>query len=216
MWLLVGLGNPGPEYAGHRHNIGFMAVDEIVRRHGLPPWRRKFQGEISEGRIGDERVILLKPLTYMNASGRSVAEAARFHKIPPARIIVFHDELDLAPSKLRIKTGGGHAGHNGLRDITAHLGADFVRVRLGIGHPGDKARVHGWVLSDFAKADQAWLRDLIDAVAAHVPLLLSGAASDFMSKVADAVRPPKPPRPPRPAKPDAAGTNPVGGTGAEE
>ncbi|KYO57788.1 MAG: aminoacyl-tRNA hydrolase [Tistrella sp.] len=216
MWLLVGLGNPGPEYAGNRHNIGFMAVDEIVRRHGFSPWRRKFQGEISEGRIGPERAIALKPLTYMNESGRSVAEAARFHKIEPGRIVVFHDELDLAPSKMRVKTGGGHAGHNGLRDITRHMGADFVRVRLGIGHPGDKARVHGWVLGDFARAEQDWLRDLTDAVAVHLPLLLAGRESDYMSKVAGAVRPPKPLKPAKPAKPDAAGAPPAGATGGEE
>jgi len=227
MLMLVGLGNPGAEYAGNRHNIGFMAVDAIAARHGLGPFRSKFQGQMADGRIGDERVLLLKPQTYMNLSGQSAGQAARFHKLEPAHVIVFHDELDLAPGKVKVKTGGGAAGHNGLRSLDAHLGNAYRRVRLGIGHPGDKARVHGHVLSDFAKADRGWLDPLMDAVAEYVPLLLSGRDSDFMSKVAAATRPPKPEKPPKPAKanpppdtganaaPSTAGTSPTDRSGAD-
>ncbi|RMH39087.1 MAG: aminoacyl-tRNA hydrolase [Alphaproteobacteria bacterium] len=181
MRLLVGLGNPGPKYERNRHNVGFMAVDRIAAAHGFPPWRRKFQGLVTEGRLDGERVILLKPETYMNRSGQSVGEAARFFKLLPGDIIVFHDELDLAPGKVRVKTGGGHAGHNGLRSIQEHIGPDFVRVRIGIGHPGDKSRVTGWVLGDFAKADGEWLEPLLDALARAAPALARGDTQAFMN-----------------------------------
>ena len=183
MLLLVGLGNPGKAYAGNRHNIGFMALDAIARASNAAPFRKKFQGDASEARIGDDRAILLKPETFMNESGRSVAEAARFHKIALADILVLHDELDLAPGKLRIKLGGGNAGHNGLRSITAHMGNDYRRVRLGIGHPGDKALVHNYVLSDFAKAERPWVEVLCGAVAQNIALLAKGDDSLFQNKV---------------------------------
>lgn len=183
MRLFVGLGNPGAKYQGHRHNIGFMAVDQIARRHGFAPWRRRFQGETSEGTLDRERVILLKPTTFMNDSGQSVGEAAHFFKIGLDEIVVFHDELDLPASKLRIKTGGGHAGHNGLRSIDAHVGNAFRRVRLGIGHPGIKAMVHNHVLSDFAKSEQPWVETLLDAVADNAGLLATGKDSSFQNKV---------------------------------
>jgi PTH1 family peptidyl-tRNA hydrolase len=189
--LIVGLGNPGPKYQANRHNIGFMAVDAIAGRHGFSPFRSRFQGELAEGVVGDENVLILKPMTFMNESGRSVAAAARFFKIPVERIVVFHDELDLAEGKIRVKNGGGHAGHNGLRSLHAHLGPDYRRVRLGIGHPGDKDRVVGHVLKDFAKADAAWLEALLDAVADAFPHLVRGDAGAFMSKVALALNPPK-------------------------
>ncbi|RYE54114.1 MAG: aminoacyl-tRNA hydrolase [Rhizobiaceae bacterium] len=183
MRLFVGLGNPGAKYQGHRHNIGFMAVDQIARRHGFAPWRRRFQGETSEGTLDRERVILLKPTTFMNDSGQSVGEAAHFFKIGLSDIVVFHDELDLPASKLRIKTGGGHAGHNGLRSIDAHVGNAFRRVRLGIGHPGIKAMVHNHVLSDFAKSEQPWVETLLDAVADNAGLLATDKDSSFQNKV---------------------------------
>ncbi|MBB4197321.1 aminoacyl-tRNA hydrolase [Rhodoblastus sphagnicola] len=183
MLLLVGLGNPGREYAGNRHNIGFMAVDALARASDAGPFRKKFQGDMAEARFGSERAILLKPQTYMNESGRSVAEAARFHKIELADIFVFHDELDLAPGKVRVKIGGGDAGHNGLRSITAHMGSNYRRIRLGIGHPGDKARVHSYVLGDFAKAEQGWVEALCDALARNADLLVKGDDSHFQSKV---------------------------------
>lgn len=181
MLLFVGLGNPGADYAKQRHNIGFMAVDAIVRRHSFSPWRAKFQGEVCEGTIAGEKVVALKPQTYMNESGRSVAACAQFYKIEPKDIVVFHDELDLPPAKIRVKTGGGHAGHNGLRSITAHMGADFRRVRLGIGHPGSKERVTGWVLGDFAKVDREWLEPLLDDVAAAADKLVAGDDTAFMN-----------------------------------
>jgi len=183
MLLFVGLGNPGPKYAGNRHNIGFMAVEMIARRHRAAPWRSKFQAQASEATIGGERVVLLKPQTYMNESGRAVAEAARFYKIAIGDIVVFHDELDLAPGKLRVKTGGGNAGHNGLRSITALVGNDYRRVRLGIGHPGHKDAVHAFVLNDFAKSEHEWVAQLCDAVADAAPLLASGEDATFASKV---------------------------------
>ena len=201
--LLVGLGNPGPAYAGNRHNIGFNVVDAICDRHGFGPFRRKFDGQVAEGRIGDRRVLALKPMTYMNESGRAVGQAARFHKIPPVDVVVFHDELDLAAGKVRVKDGGGLAGHNGLRSISAHIGPAFRRVRLGIGHPGGKDRVTGHVLKDFAKADRVWLDPLLEACATHAPLLVAGDAGAFMSKVAMAVNPPRP-KPPRPAPQSSA------------
>jgi peptidyl-tRNA hydrolase, PTH1 family len=189
--LVVGLGNPGSKYQANRHNIGFMAVDAIAVRHGFGPYRSRFQGELADGAVGGARVLVLKPMTFMNESGRSVSAAIRFFKIPVERVVVFHDELDLAEGKVRVKDGGGHAGHNGLRSLHAHLGPDYRRVRLGIGHPGDKDRVVGYVLEDFAKADAAWLDPLLDAIADNFPHLAKGDASAFMSKVALALNPPK-------------------------
>jgi peptidyl-tRNA hydrolase, PTH1 family len=205
MLLVVGLGNPGSGYSGNRHNIGFMAADAIVRRHGLGRFRNKFHGEIAEGLVAGRRVLVLKPLTYMNDSGRSVLSAATFHKIRPEDILVLHDEIDLAAGKVRVKCGGGHAGHNGLRSIHAHMGPDFRRVRLGVGHPGDKDRVKSHVLRNFAKADDEWLEKLLSAIAEHFPLLVRDDDSPFMSKVAMDINPPrpKPPKPPKPAESDA-------------
>jgi PTH1 family peptidyl-tRNA hydrolase len=183
--LWVGLGNPEPRMRRNRHNIGFMALDVIADRHGFGPWRQRFKGLIAEGQIGSQRVLALKPLTYMNASGESVVPAAAFYKIAPAAITVFHDDLDLAPGKLRVKRGGGAAGHNGLRSLDRLLGTgDYWRVRLGIGHPGEKARVLGHVLGDFDREDEDWLVPLLDAVAAAAPLLASGQGEAFMTKVA--------------------------------
>lgn len=188
MWLLVGLGNPGDKYEHNRHNIGFMAVDAIAQEHGFSGFKKKFQGLMSEGAIAGEKVILLKPQTYMNNSGQSVGEAAKFYKIPLERIAVFHDELDLGAGKIRTKKGGGNAGHNGLRSMDSHLNSnDYWRVRLGIGHPGDKTQVHGHVLSDFSKTDSIWLKKLIEAIGLHVPLMVHGKDNEFMSKVAQAV-----------------------------
>ena len=195
MLLLVGLGNPGSGYSKNRHNIGFMAADEIVRRHSFGPYQSKFQGRLSRGVLAGETVLVLKPETYMNDSGRSVGEACRFFKIPPEDVVVLHDELDLPPGRMRIKKGGGHGGHNGLRSIDAHIGKEYRRIRLGIGHPGDKDRVSGYVLSDFAKGEQDWLEKLIDAVAASVPLLADGKDQNFMNKVALATQPPKKKKP---------------------
>ena len=191
MRLVVGLGNPGEKYARNRHNIGFMAADEIVRRHSFSVYRSKFQGELAEGTIGGEKVLVLKPMTFMNESGRAVHEAATFYKIAPEDILVLHDELDLAPGKLRTKRGGGHAGHNGLRSIHAHMGEGYGRLRLGIGHPGHKDRVSDYVLSDFAKADGDWLAPLLDAVADNIAFALDGKDSDFTTRVAQAVQPPR-------------------------
>jgi len=182
--LLAGLGNPGPEYARHRHNVGFMAADAIADAHRFGPARRKFRGLLREGALGGEKCLILKPLTYMNDSGESVAEAMRFHKLEPADVTVIHDELDLAPGKLRVKRGGGTAGHNGLRSIGAHIGPDFRRVRIGIGHPGGRELVLRWVLNDFAKADSEWLGALIEAVADAAPLLAKGDDSGFATRVA--------------------------------
>ncbi len=191
MKLLVGLGNPGAEYALHRHNIGFMALDRIAERHRLAPWRKKFSALVTEGDIGGERALLVKPQTYMNESGRSVQEAAHFHKVALADIVVLHDELDLAPAKLRVKTGGGNAGHNGLRSISAHMGNEYVRVRLGIGHPGAKELVHNWVLGNFAKADAVWLDAILDAIAVSAPRLVDGKFERFQTDVAQALTPDK-------------------------
>lgn len=192
MYLVVGLGNPGEKYARNRHNIGFMAADEIVRRHGFSPWRAKFQGELCEGKIGTNKVLVLKPQTFMNESGRSVAEVVRFYKFQPEDLIVLHDEIDLAPGKVRVKRGGGHAGHNGLRSIHQAVGDNYVRVRLGVGHPGEKDRVSGHVLNDFAKADQKWLEPLLDATAQHLDCLFDGRDADFMTHVARMAPVPKP------------------------
>jgi PTH1 family peptidyl-tRNA hydrolase len=184
MKLFVGLGNPGSEYARNRHNVGFMAADEIARAHGFGPWKRKFQGLAADGEIAGEKVLLLKPDTYMNESGRSVGEAARFLKIAEEDIVVFYDEIDLAPAKLKVKSGGGNAGHNGLRSISAHLGNDYVRVRIGVGHPGSKELVARWVLSDFAKADQVWLEPLLEAIGKAAPRLARNDQSRFLTDVA--------------------------------
>ena len=183
MRLLVGLGNPGARHAGNRHNIGFMAVEAIARRHGFAPWRRRFQGVASEGSLGSERALLLLPGTFMNESGRAVAEAAKFYKVETGGIVAFHDELDLPPGKLRVKVGGGNAGHNGLRSISAHMGNDYKRVRMGIGHPGDKDIVHAYVLSDFAKNERGWVAALCEAVADSAALLARGEDSSFQNKV---------------------------------
>ena len=191
MQLWVGLGNPGGKYAGNRHNIGFMAMDRVADNHGFAPWRSKFQGQVTEGRLGADKVILLKPETFMNLSGQSVGEAMRFYKLTPADVIVFHDELDLAPGKCRLKQGGGHAGHNGLRSIHQHIGEAYGRVRLGIGHPGHKDRVAGYVLSDFAKADQDWLDDLLRGISDGAAALADGDGSKFLNAVAQRVAPPR-------------------------
>lgn len=191
MKLFVGLGNPGTKYAGNRHNIGFMAVERIAQDHGFAPWRGKFQGSVSEGKLGSEKVILLRPETFMNLSGQSVGEAMRFYKLTPDDVIVFHDELDLAPGKCRVKTGGGHAGHNGLRSIHAHIGADYHRVRMGIGHPGNKAAVAGFVLRDFAKADQDWLDDVLRGCSDGATDLAAGDSGKFMNAIGRRVNPPR-------------------------
>jgi PTH1 family peptidyl-tRNA hydrolase len=184
MQLWVGLGNPGPQYAMHRHNVGFMALDTIAEVHGFGPIQKKFQGWLQEGRIGTEKVLLLKPATFMNESGRAVSEAMRFYKLDLADLTVFHDELDLAPFKVKVKQGGGHAGHNGLRSIGQHLRADFRRVRLGIGHPGHKDRVTGYVLGNYGKAEMDPLADMLGAIAAEADRLAAGDDTRFMNDVA--------------------------------
>lgn len=205
MRLFVGLGNPGAKYARHRHNVGFVALDEIVRRHGFGAEKNSFQGSLSEGSLAGEKILALKPQTFMNESGRSVGEAMRFYKLAPEEVVVLHDELDLAPGKIRAKLGGGVAGHNGLRSIAAHIGRDFRRLRIGIGHPGHKDRVSGYVLSDFAKADNAWLEPLIDAIAEAAPLLAQDDDPGFATKVALILNPPehKPAPDKRPAGDDS-------------
>lgn len=190
MLLFVGLGNPGRQYARQRHNVGFLAVDAIAAAHGFDAWRSKFQAEVSEGRLGSEKVLLQKPQTYMNRSGHAVAAAARFYKLEPHDIVVWHDEIDLAPGKVRIKTGGGVAGHNGLRSIAEQLGTrDFRRVRIGIGHPGHKDRVTAYVLGDFGAEDRDWLGPLLDALASAAPLIAAGDDAGAMNKIALLTRP---------------------------
>src|ERR1700694_1345866 len=188
MKLLVGLGNPGAHYAANRHNIGFMAVDAIAKHHGLPAWRRRFQGAAADGTIGASRVLLLLPGTYMNESGRAPAEAAHFYKIGVDDITVCHDELDLPPGKVRVKVGGGVAGHNGLRSISSHIGNDYRRVRLGIGHPGVKELVHSYVLSDFAQSDRPWVEALREAIADNAGLLATGRDSTLQYRVHQAMQ----------------------------
>jgi len=183
MLLFVGLGNPGAKHAANRHNIGFMVVDAIAKHHGFPPWRRRFQGVAAEGTIGREKVLLLLPGTYMNESGRAVAEAAHFYKVPVGDIAVFHDEIELPPAKLRVKVGGGIAGHNGLRSVSAHVGNDYKRVRIGVGHPGVKELVHPHVLSDFAKDERPWVTALTDVIAANADLLAQAKDASFQNKV---------------------------------
>ena len=190
MLLWVGLGNPEPGMVKNRHNIGFMALDVIAIRHGFSPWRNRFKGQVAEGNIGGEKILALKPMTYMNASGEAVQAAAAFYKLPPESIVAFHDELDLAPGKLRVKKGGGAAGHNGLRSMDRQLGSpEYWRARLGIGHPGVKDRVLSYVLGDFSKDDVAWLVPFLDAIADAAPLLAGGKPPDFMSRVAMLTQP---------------------------
>ncbi|TVS02487.1 MAG: aminoacyl-tRNA hydrolase [Rhodobacteraceae bacterium] len=212
MKLFAGLGNPGARYAANRHNIGFMALDRIAADHGFAPWRSKFSAEISEGRLGSEKVVLLKPQSFMNRSGQPVGEAMRFFKLSPEDLVVFHDELDLMPGKMRLKNGGGHAGHNGLRSIHDHIGPDYARVRLGIGHPGQKNRVSGYVLSDFAKSDADWLEALLRGLSDGAEALAAGDNARFANAVALRTSPPRKTRapksdasqavPPEPAEPD--------------
>ncbi|WP_116133904.1 aminoacyl-tRNA hydrolase [Tropicimonas sp. IMCC34043] len=191
MQLFVGLGNPGAQYAGNRHNVGFMALDRIAGDHGFAPWRGKFQGALTEGRLGTEKVLLLKPETFMNRSGQSVGEAMRFFRLAPGDVTVFHDELDLAPGKMRVKQGGGHAGHNGLRSIHAAIGPEYRRVRIGIGHPGHKDAVSGYVLHDFAKADADWLDDMLRGISDGAPALAAGDAAKFATAVSLRTNPPR-------------------------
>jgi PTH1 family peptidyl-tRNA hydrolase len=198
MVLIVGLGNPGARYANNRHNIGFMAVDAIARRHGFGPWRRRFQGVATEGPLASERVLLLLPGTFMNESGRAVAEAVHFYKLPPRDVIVVHDEIELPPAKLRVKAGGGIAGHNGLRSVSEHIGNEYRRVRIGVGHPGVKEMVHAHVLSDFAKSERDWVAAMCDVVADNADLLVKGDEATFQNKVhlamhAKGFHEPKPP-----------------------
>ncbi len=187
MLLLVGLGNPGSQYARNRHNAGFVAADEIHRRHGFSPWRRRFQAEVSEGRFGETKCLLLKPQTYMNESGRAVGEAVRFYKMDPEHVVVIHDEADLAPGKVRVKAGGGSAGHNGVKSVSAAIGDAFRRVRIGVGHPGHREAVPHYVLHDFAKTDRSWFDPLIDAIAEYAPLLAENRDSTFANRVHEAL-----------------------------
>ncbi|CCV08824.1 Peptidyl-tRNA hydrolase [Mesorhizobium metallidurans STM 2683] len=188
MLLFAGLGNPGAKYANNRHNVGFMAADAIARRHSFSPWSKKFQGLIAEGMLGGEKIILIKPQTFMNLSGQAIGEALRFYKLAPSALTVFYDEIDLAERKLRVKTGGGAGGHNGIRSIDEHVGNAYRRVRIGIGHPGVKDLVHNHVLGDFAKADREWLDPLLDAIAANAEMIVRGDEPGFMNKVSVAVQ----------------------------
>ncbi|WP_420407016.1 aminoacyl-tRNA hydrolase [Hoeflea sp.] len=212
MLLIAGLGNPGPQYAKNRHNVGFMAADAIARRHSFSGFSKKFRGEIAEGTLAGEKALILKPMTFMNLSGDSVGEAMRFYKLSPADIVVIHDELDVAPGKLKLKTGGGHGGHNGLKSIDAHCGKEYKRLRVGIGHPGDKARVNPHVLGDFSKADQDWLEPLLDAIADNADLIAKGDDAGFLNRIALAGgnSAPAPAKPAKTPKPNAAGGKPAG------
>ena len=189
MKLLAGLGNPGSKYANNRHNVGFMVIDEIADAWGFSNWRKRFQAETSEGLIDGQKVLLMKPITYMNESGRALGEAVRFYNLSLDDVFVIHDELDLPSGKMRTKTGGGHAGNNGIRSIKAHIGDDFHRVRIGVGHPGNKNDVAKHVLKDFARSDRQWLSQMITAIADEIPLLLSGDAASFQNKIHLATRP---------------------------
>tara|TARA_R110002020_G_scaffold122787_1_gene278637 strand:- start:3699 stop:4451 length:753 start_codon:yes stop_codon:yes gene_type:complete len=215
MLLIAGLGNPGPQYARNRHNVGFMAADAIARRHSFSGFSKKFRGEIAEGTIAGEKVLLLKPMTFMNLSGDSVGEALRFYKLSPSDLIVIHDELDIAPGKLKLKTGGGNGGHNGLKSIDAHVGKDYRRLRIGIGHPGHKDRVSPYVLGDFAKADMEWLEPLLDAIADHAEVMAKGDDAGFLNKIALATgtseaKPAKDPKPTKPATMESGKPAPAG------
>ena len=203
MRLLVGLGNPGPKYEKNRHNIGFMAVDEVVRRHSFSGFRSRFQGLVAEGTVDGRKLLILKPLTYMNRSGEAVGQALRFYKFAPEEVAVLYDEIDLEPGKLRVKLGGGHGGHNGLRSIDSHIGKDYWRVRMGVGHPGRKELVNRHVLSDFAKPDWDWVDPLLSAVAEAMPDLVADDASRFMSRVAHILNP----NPKRPNQEDQPGAD---------
>ncbi|SOE14317.1 peptidyl-tRNA hydrolase [Hoeflea halophila] len=206
MLLIVGLGNPGSQYARNRHNVGFMAADTIARRHSFSGFSKKFKAEIAEGTLAGDKALIIKPMTFMNLSGDSVGEAMRFYKLTPADIVVIHDELDIAPGKLRLKTGGGNGGHNGLKSIDAHCGKDYKRLRIGIGHPGHKDRVNPHVLGDFAKADQDWLQPLLDAIADNAELIAKGDDAGFLNRIALATgtATPKPAKPARQADEGAA------------
>ena len=195
MLVFAGLGNPGAKYADNRHNVGFMAADAIARRHSFSPWSKKFQGLIAEGTIAGEKILLIKPQTFMNLSGQSVGEAMRFYKLAPSALTVFYDEIELAEGKVRVKTGGGSAGHNGIRSLDQHIGKDYRRVRIGVGHPGVKELVHGHVLGDFAKADHEWLDPLLDALADNAAMLVEGDENGFMNRMSLAV--PGAAKPPR-------------------
>jgi len=211
MLLIVGLGNPGPEYARQRHNVGFVAVDAIHRRHGFTPWRRRFSGEVAEGTLAGEKAILLKPLTYMNDSGRSVQDAAHFYKLEPRDIFVIHDEVDLPPGKTRVKVGGGAAGHNGLRSIDATIGQAYRRLRIGVGHPGVKEAVPHYVLHDFPKGDAEWLVPLIDAIADNAPFLAEGKDNTFANRLHALTEPEKNAKAEAPAKAATAKAKPTAG-----
>lgn len=208
MHVLVGLGNPGPKHARNRHNIGFMAADEIIRRYGLSLRQSRHHAYVAEGNIAGEKILLLKPKTFMNESGRAVGSAVRYHKLRPRDVTVMYDELDLAPGKVRVKMGGGHAGHNGVRSVSSHIGQDFRRIRIGIGHPGDRKRVHGYVLSDFPKAEIPWAEATVAAIAEALPALLAGDDPGFMTKVALLA---PPPGRPEPAGGNGAGSGPARG-----
>jgi PTH1 family peptidyl-tRNA hydrolase len=188
MLLFAGLGNPGAKYANNRHNVGFMAADAIARRHSFAPWSKKFQAEIAEGKIGGEKVLLIKPQTFMNLSGQSVGEAMSFYKVEPSAVTVFYDEIELPAGKVRVKVGGGSAGHNGIRSLDQHIGKHYRRVRIGVGHPGVKEMVHGHVLGDFAKSDREWLEVLLDAIAGNAELVAKGDENGFMNKITLALR----------------------------
>jgi len=226
MKLFVGLGNPGRDYAKHRHNVGFMAVEHIADQHSFGPWKDRFQGEVSDGRFDGERILLLKPQTYMNESGRSVAAAARYLKIAPCDVVVFYDEIDLTAGKLKVKIGGGNAGHNGLRSISQHFDNDFQRIRIGVGHPGNKSQVANYVLSNFAKADLTWLEPMLDEIAKAAPLLAQDQSDRFLSDVVRTLQPEKAKKPTSPkqkndtspkSKPATAAKNiDAGGTKSEK
>jgi peptidyl-tRNA hydrolase, PTH1 family len=203
MRLVVGLGNPGPRHAGNRHNVGFMAADEIARRHSFAPFKSRFQALFTEGSVGPARLMVMKPLTYMNESGRAVGEALRFYKLAPSEVLVIHDEIDLAAGKVKVKQDGGNAGHNGLRSIDAHIGPDYWRLRIGVGHPGVKQLVHPHVLSDFTRDDAAWLDKTLGAIAEALPLLVAGDDNRFLTKIAFLTKPPRP-KPRRAREGDAA------------
>ena len=191
MLIIAGLGNPGPEHLRHRHNIGFMAADEIIRRYDLSLRKSRHHAYVADGLVGGRKILLLKPKTFMNDSGRAVGAAARYHKLKPRDVVVIYDELDLKPGKVRVRTGGGHAGHNGIRSVISHIGPDFRRIRVGIGHPGEKRKVHRYVLSDLSATDREWAGPVLEAIADSLPLLVAGDDPGFMTRVARLSPPPK-------------------------